>query len=416
MVRTAVAVDLDAQPDEQPQPLHNGWHPDVPAVTSVEPGEPFRVECIDWTGGQVEDSDTADDIRDMDLDRNHHLSGPIHVEGAKPGDILVVDILDIGTIQSHEWGYNGIFAQENGGGFLTAHYPDACKSIWSLDGVYATSRHIPGVRFEGMIHPGLIGTAPSKELLYRWNERERALADTDSAEVPNHPTGEDVPPNALPPNENEALVGDLDGEDAERVASEGARTVPPRENGGNCGIKDLSLGSRVYFPVFVEGAKLSMGDIHFSQGDGEITFCGAIEMPGYLDLEVEVIEDGVNELGVDHPIFEPGHMGPNYSDYLVFEGYSVDEEGTQHYLDAHVAHRRACLDAIEYLKGFGYTGEQAYMILGTAPIESRIAGIVDIPNTCVTVSVPKAIFEFDIDPSARGSYDANSRGDVARTD
>jgi formamidase len=416
MPKTAVEVDLEAPTDEQPQPLHNRWHPDIPAVTSVEPGEKFRVECIDWTGGQVENTDTANDIRDMDLDRNHHLSGPIHVEGAQPGDLIAVDILDIGTIQGHEWGYNGIFAQDNGGGLLTDHYPNACKSVWSLDGVYATSRHIPDVRFEGMIHPGLIGTAPSQELLDRWNARERALADTDSAEVPNHPTGGDVPPNALPPNENEALVGDLDGADAERVATEGARTVPPRENGGNCDIKDLSLGSRVYFPVYVEGANLSMGDIHFSQGDGEITFCGAIEMPGYLDLEAAVIDDGMDRLGVDHPIFEPGHMGPNYSDYLVFEGYSVDDEGTQHYLDAHVAHRQACLDAIEYLKGFGYTGEQAYMILGTAPIESRIAGIVDIPNTCVTVSIPKAIFEFDIDPTGLGSYDEASRGDVARTD
>jgi acetamidase/formamidase len=57
-----------------------------------------------------------------------------------------------------------------------------------------------------------------------------------------------------------------------------------RENGGNCDIKNLSRGCRVYFPVFVEGAKLSMGDMHFSQGDGEVSFCGAIEMSGYLEL------------------------------------------------------------------------------------------------------------------------------------
>lgn len=35
---------------------------------------------------------------------------------------------------------------------------------------------------------------------------------------------------------------------------------------------------QVYFPVFLEGANLSMGDMHFSQGDGEVSFCGAIEM------------------------------------------------------------------------------------------------------------------------------------------
>lgn len=52
----------------------------------------------------------------------------------------------------------------------------------------------------------------------------------------------------------------------------------------NCDIKNLSRGCRVYLPVFVEGANLSMGDMHFSQGDGEVSFCGAIEMSGFLEL------------------------------------------------------------------------------------------------------------------------------------
>jgi len=87
----------------------------------------------------------------------------------------------------------------------------------------------------------------------------------------------------------------------------------------------------------------------------------------------------------------------------VFEGISVDEKtGEQYYLDAHVAYRRACLNAIEYLKKFGYTGEQAYMILGTAPVEGRISGIVDIPNACCTLAIPTEIFNFDIRSTASG--------------
>jgi formamidase len=66
----------------------------------------------------------------------------------------------------------------------------------------------------------------------------------------------------------------------DKIASEGARTVPGRENGGNCDIKNLSRGCTVWFPVFVPGALLSMGDMHMSQGDGEVSFCGAIEMAG----------------------------------------------------------------------------------------------------------------------------------------
>lgn len=49
-----------------------------------------------------------------------------------------------------------------GGGFLTEHFPAAAKAIWQFDGIWCSSRHIPGVRFPGLIHPGLIGTAPSQ--------------------------------------------------------------------------------------------------------------------------------------------------------------------------------------------------------------------------------------------------------------
>jgi formamidase len=288
------------------------------------------------------------------------------------------------------WGYTGIFGRSNGGGFLTDHFPDAHKAIWDLDqGVFATSRHVPDVRFVGIQHPGLIGCAPSHELLAEWNRREAALISTD----PNR-----VPPLALPPLEHNALLGTLSGPARDRAAREAARTIPPREHGGNCDIKNLTKGSRVYFPVYVPGANLSLGDLHFSQGDGEITFCGAIEMAGYIDLHVDLIKGGVSTYAITNPIFRLSTLEPRYSDYLVFEGISVDEGGQQHYLDANVAFRRACLNAIEYLKKFGYTGEQAYVILGAAPVEGRVSGIVDIPNACCTIYLPTEIFQRDITP------------------
>jgi formamidase len=145
-----------------------------------------------------------------------------------------------------------------------------------------------------------------------------------------------------------------------------------------------------------------MGDIHFSQGDGEITFCGAIEMAGYLDIRVNIIKEGMAKYGIKNPIFKPSPLEPRYSSYLIFEGISVDEAGKQHYLDVHVAYRQACLNAIEYMKKFGYTGAQAYAILGTAPVEGRISGIVDIPNACATLALPTEIFNFDLRPSAFG--------------
>jgi formamidase len=145
-----------------------------------------------------------------------------------------------------------------------------------------------------------------------------------------------------------------------------------------------------------------MGDLHFSQGDGEITFCGAIEMAGWIHIRVNIIKDGVSKYAVKNPIFQPSPLQPEYKQHLIFEGISVDESGKQHYLDAHVSYRQACLNAIEYLKKFGYTGAQAYAILGTAPVQGHISGIVDIPNVCATVFLPTEIFDFDINPTAEG--------------
>ena len=168
------------------------------------------------------------------------------------------------------------------------------------------------------------------------------------------------------------------------------------------------------YAVFVEGAKLSMGDMHFSQGDGEVSFCGAIEMSGFLELKCalclcavatcppqdtpccapqhcaeaawshcrpatahrlssqwilrrcEIYRGGMEQyltpMGPTklhvNPIFEISPLEPRFSEWLVFEGLSVDESGRQHYLDATVAFKRAILNCIDYLHKFGYTKEQ----------------------------------------------------------
>ncbi|MBA4741103.1 MAG: acetamidase/formamidase family protein [Azoarcus sp.] len=392
MAETLVKVDLNQSPYDNDM-VHNRWHPDIPMACWVKPGDDFILETYDWTGGAIKNDDDASDVRDVDLTTVHFLSGPVGVEGAEPGDLLVVDLLDVGAKEESMWGFNGFFSQKNGGGFLTEHFPEAQKSIWDFHGLYTTSRHVPGVSFAGLIHPGLIGCLPDRKMLDMWNTREKALIDTDP---------DRVPPLAAPPSAPTAHMGKMSADTRDKAAAEGARTVPPREHGGNCDIKDLSRGSRIFFPVYVKGGGLSVGDLHFSQGDGEITFCGAIEMAGWVHMRVSLIKGGVAKYGIKNPIFKPSPITPNYNDYLIFEGISVDERGKQHYLDVHIAYRQACLNAIEYLKKFGYTGAQGYAILGTAPVQGHISGVVDIPNACATLWLPTEIFEFDINPSAQG--------------
>ncbi|MEY2839341.1 MAG: hypothetical protein RJB60_1640 [Pseudomonadota bacterium] len=391
MADTLIKVDLTQSPTLN-ENIHNRWHPDIPMACWVNPGDEFILETFDWTGGFIQNNDSADDVRDIDLSTVHYLSGPVGVKGAEPGDLLVVDLLDIGAKQDSQWGFNGFFSKKNGGGFLTEHYPLAQKSIWDFHGMFTSSRHVPGVSYAGLIHPGLIGCLPDHKMLEMWNTREQELIDSD-------PTNTGL---ANPPFAGTAHMGRLTGEAKEKAAATAARTVPPREHGGNCDIKDLSRGSKVFFPVYVDGAGLSVGDLHFSQGDGEITFCGAIEMAGWVHMKVTLIKGGMAKYGIKNPIFKPSPIKPVYNDYLIFEGISVDEQGKQLYLDVNVAYRQACLNAIEYLKKFGYSGAQAYSILGTAPVQGHISGVVDVPNACATLWLPTEIFDFDINPTAAG--------------
>ena len=53
----------------------------------------------------------------------------------------------------------------------------------------------------------------------------------------------------------------------------------------------------------------------------------------------------------------------------------------------------------DYLKKFGFTGEQAYLLLSCAPVEGRLSGVVDIPNACCTLALPTAIFDKNILPT-----------------
>lgn len=200
----------------------------------------------------------------------------------------------------------------------------AAKAVWDFEGIYATSRHIPGVRFAGIPHPGLIGTMPSQELLNKWNKREGELIAANEGCCPEV---------ALPPNANGAYVGqDLPDNVREKVYREGARTIPGREHGGNVDIKNLSRGSRCYFPVYIDGANLAVGDLHFSQGDGELSFCGAIEMvrcvgcnsnlqqAGIVTLKTSILKDGVKKLGLRQPIFLPSPIDPKYHEQIIFQG------------------------------------------------------------------------------------------------
>lgn len=89
---------------------------------------------------------------------------------------------------------------------------------------------------------------------------------------------------------------------------------------------------------------LTKGCKNEQEGDGEISFCGAIEMAGVITINFKVVKNGVADLGLKSPIYIPGPVEPQFGPgrQIYFEGFSVDQHGKQHYVDVTVAYRQTC--------------------------------------------------------------------------
>ncbi|MED7931154.1 acetamidase/formamidase family protein [Nonomuraea sp. LP-02] len=361
---------------DQPKIGHNRWHPEIPPAVTVDPGGEVILESAAYDDYQIHDNGGLDELRHVDLSRMHPLTGPVHVDGARPGDVLVAEVLGVEPL-------SGIaFANILPGtpGLLGEIFPDGYRSTWYAHGGIAESPQVPGVRVPAQPHAGTMGVAPSYELMRRWDEREKPLyADG----------------RAFPPDPRNALLRGL-GADAARMA---ARTQPPRENGGNMDINTLGPGATVYFPVFVEGALLSLGDHHLAAADGECSF-NAMEMDGRTWLRLRLIKDGMARHRITTPIVRPAPLVAQFGAdrYLGFTGFCFRGK-EQRYQDASFATQEAVRRAVDYLMGLGYSGEQAYVILSVAPVEIRVSCIVTIPNPTVTLYLPIDIFDRNVLPS-----------------
>jgi formamidase len=213
--------------------------------------------------------------------------------------------------------------------------------------------------------PGVIGVAPSRELLTRMRGREDELRDRGGAVT------DDAPQAAIP-----------------ALAADGLRTIPPREIGGNLDVRQLVAGSRVFFPVHVPGALFSIGDLHYAQGDGET--CGlALEVAGAVTVRLD-LEKGGNR-GLRFPSFEtPARPGRRSFGTI---GLPVTPDGRNESLDLALATRNAVLEMIAWLEATrGLTPVQAYVLVSVA-CDLRLSEIVDVPNAAVSCLCPLDIFE-----------------------
>jgi formamidase len=357
-------ADLSVPVSREPARCHNRWHPDIPPALVCDPGDDMVVTTRDAVDGQLSMDSTHEDLLRTDRTLVHPLTGPILVKGAEPGDLLVVDILDV---QTGSFGYT---AQFPGFGFLSDEFPEPFLARWEVDDGWATSPDLPGLRIPGEPFMGILGVAPSRDLLERISERERELAAEGADVVLPEPRGA-VPADAA-------------------IATEGLRTKPPRENGGNIDVKQLVAGSRALFPVWTEGALFSTGDGHFAQGDGEV--CGtAIETTATLHVRLDVLKGAAAARSVRDVKVYGSATAPGRGDYVATTGLSLYAgEGRPEDLTGAV--RSALRNMIDHLEDeHGYTRQQAYAICSVA-VDLKLSEIVDSPNYVVTAHLPLDVF------------------------
>ena len=289
---------------------HNKFSKTIPPVLKVTSGSVIEAFTKEASDGQFHLNSTLGALDSLDFEPIHPLTGPVYVTGAQPGDVLKVTLH---TIELGDWGWNAILP---GFGFLADTLDTKYLRLYELgkDKEYVSFKE--GMELKLNPFPGVMGVAP---------------ATTDLL-----------------------------------------NTIPPRANGGNMDDPNMTEGTVVYFPVFVEGGLFSIGDGHAVQGLGEV--CGtAIECPLRIVYEIELLKDRAME--------EPQYETDTYYATTGFAP-SIDE-----------AAKKATLFMVDYLReSQNLTLEEAYALCSLQG-DLKIAEVVDLPNMLVTMHMPKAVLK-----------------------
>ncbi len=365
----------------------NRFHPAVPTVANAEPGNEIVFHTRDALDTDLTLDSNADDLAAVDLNLVHPMTGPVFINGAERGDVLAVTLLDI---EPDQFGYTVIVP---GFGFLRDIYTEPFLVNWRLSRTHAESDQMPGVKVPYEAFMGSVGVLPGEEEVDTWLARETALAEATGIALPPEPMG------ALP-----SAVCGPDGTHKEKCL----RTIPPRENGGNMDVQQMQIGTTLLLPCFVDGCGLFVGDVHFAQGDGEVSGT-AIEMGAVVHVRTEIrkgqgnvitgpeVEGGSQIKQIEPskfyqtiglPIKKAGEVPPPLQ-YLESEKIRDLENLSE---DLTLAARNALIKMIDYIqREHGLSSEQAY-ILASVAVDLRIGQVVDVPNYVVTAVLNEDVF------------------------
>lgn len=365
----------------------NRYHPAIKAVARAKTGQLIRFETRDALDSNLNLESEPKDVSAVDLNLVHPITGPVHIEGAKRGDVLAVTLVDV---DPDEYGYTTVVP---GFGFLRDLYPNPFIANWKLNRREAVSDQIPGVRvpFNGFM--GTVGVMPGLPEVDVWVKRETQLGEAGGIALPPQPVG--------------ARPADICGP-AGSHKDKCLRTIPPRENGGNMDIKQMVVGTTLLLPCFIDGCGLFVGDVHYAQGDGEVAGT-AIEMGAKVTVRTEIrkgmaslvktphfeggsqikaLEPDAFYATVGYPLKSPGEALP-YTTYLDSKKIAPLSNLSE---DLTLAARHSLIQMIDWLvKTKGYTRDQAYVITSVA-CDLRIGNVVDLPNYAVSTICPMEIF------------------------
>jgi formamidase len=366
----SVTIDRKRPLRDEPKTGHNRWHPDISPIVEVEEGEEVSLETRAATDGYLAPRSTEADLAAIDAGAIHPLTGPVLVKGVRPGDLLEVEFVDI---VPQPWAFTAIMP---GLGFLRDIMTIPFLVHWDIADGWATSRQLRGVRIPGASFMGVSGVAPSRAQLEAWTRREADLLARGGMVFPPDASG--AVPTSGP------------------AAVHGLRTLPPRENGGNFDVKQLSKGAKLLLPVAVDGALFSTGDGHFAQGDGEVCVT-AVEMGATCVVRFRVHRGEAERRQIRWPRFQRSDyfIDPRWAvpqRFIATMGMPVDEQGVNQGENLNTACRSALLNMIALLQERGFTREQAYVICSVA-VDLRISNVVDVPNYVVSALLPEDIFQ-----------------------
>ena len=328
-----------------PSSVHWGYFdPSIAPSLRIRSGDLVSAEAITHHAGDaphlmMDEAVTRIFTEIPEADRNpgvHIMTGPIHVEDAKPGDVLEVRYLrmvprnNYGSNLAANWGY------------LYKEFGEKERvTIYELDQNANTASALYAYDFPGTyLIPGTITSCPECD-------RQPALNGVRVAARPHLGTAGVAPA--------------VDG----RVS-----TIPPGAHGGNIDNWRIGAGATMYYPVQVEGGLFSIGDPHVSQGDGEISGT-AIESSLNVLMQIVLRKD-----------FEsPGPLLETPKWWIV-HGFHED---------LNVAMRGASLNMLTLLSDHvGLSRNDAYSLMSVAS-DFGVTQVVDGKQGC-HVRIPRDIF------------------------